>query len=363
MNRSIRLLLAGCTVLALTTVTPPADARTLLKNICRVKGQEENTIQGMGLVIGLAGTGDGASFLPTNRGLMTMLARMNNPVGEKGLLELKDAKNVALVMVTATVPAAGARQGDRLECIVSSIGSAKSLDKGVLLTTPLLGPQAGDQRVYGFAQGPLQLDDVKIKTTARISRGCRLEEEFHNEFVKEGKFTLVLNPSHADFQVANDIAELIDNQLTFAAAPDARRINSGDRRLARAIDAVNIEVTIPPAYYDDTVAYVSQVLSLPIADPQTASVVVINERAGTVVISGDVEISAVVVTQKNLVIEAGQPTSTNRFVGVDTATKPTAKLKSLVEALDALKVPVEDKIAIIKDINRAGKLHGALIIE
>ena len=72
-----------------------------------------------------------------------MLAADEQPVGEKGLLELKDAKNVALVMVTATVPAAGARQGDVLECTVSSIGSAKSLDKGVLLTTPLLGPQVG----------------------------------------------------------------------------------------------------------------------------------------------------------------------------------------------------------------------------
>jgi flagellar P-ring protein precursor FlgI len=178
----------------------------------------------------------------------------------------------------------------------------------------------------------------------------------------DGKFTLVLNESHADFQVANDIAELIDNQLSFAAA-DGRRLKSGDRRLARAIDAVNIEVMIPPEYFDDTVAWVSQVLSLTIAEPQTASRVVINERAGTVVISGDVEISAVVVTQKNLVIEAGQPTSTNRFVGVESAAKPTAKLKSLVEALDALKVPVEDKIAIIKDIERAGKLHGMLVIE
>jgi flagellar P-ring protein precursor FlgI len=221
------------------------------------------------------------------------------------------------------------------------------------LTTPLLGPQVGDQRVYGFAQGPLQLDDPKIKTTARISRGCRLEEEFHNEFVMNGKFTLVLNPSHADFQVAYEIAELINSQLSFQS----------NGRLARALDQVNIEVTIPREYYDDTVEFVSQVLSLPIAEPQTASRVVINQRAGTVVIDGNVEISAVVVTQKNLVIEAGQPTSTNRFVGLETAARPTAKLKSLVEALDALKVPVEDKIAIIKDIDRAGKLHGTLVIE
>ena len=149
----------------------------------------------------------------------------------------------------------------------------------------------------------------------------------------------MLNPNHADFQVAQDIAELIDNQFTFAAAPDARRINSGDRRLARAIDAVNIEVTIPPALLRRPRGLVSQVLSLPMRDPQTAS------RRGDQRARRhgrdqrrqwrSAPSSSLT---KNLVIEAGQPHGTNRFVGVDTATKPTAKLKSLVEALDALKV-------------------------
>jgi flagellar P-ring protein precursor FlgI len=342
------------------------DARTLLKNICRVKGQEENTIQGMGLVIGLSGTGDGANFLPTVRGLATMLSRMNNPVGEKGALELKDAKNVALVMVTATVPAAGARQGDTIECTVSSIGSAKSLEKGVLLTTPLLGPQVGDlteQRVFAFAQGPIQLEDAKIKTTGKIAHGCRLEEDFVSAFVLNGKFTLVLNRNHADFQVAQEIAELIDSQLSFLSPRASGATASAGGRLARALDSLNIEVSVPSQFTDDAVAFVSQVLSLPISEPQTASRVVINERAGTIVISGDVEISAVLVTSKGMVIEAGEPNTGNRFVAVETATKPTAKLKSLVEALDALKVAPEDKIAIIKGIERAGKLHGTLVIE
>ena len=377
-------------ILAALLIAAPADARTLLKNICRVKGQEENTIQGMGLVIGLAGTGDGANFLPTVRGLATMLERMNNPIGEKGPLELKDAKNVALVMVTATVPAAGARQGDVIECTVSSIGSSKSLEKGVLLTTPLLGPQVGnlaDQRVYGFAQGPVQLDDAKIKTTGKVSRGCRLEEDFNNPFVENGKFTLVLNRSHADFQVARDIAELIDSQLGFhfgfqrfsssadsstssdqlppraPLEPNQGRSMGDHVPLARAVDSVNIEVTIPTQFHDDPVAFVADVLSLIVTEPQTASPVVINERTGTIVFSGDIEISPVGVTHKNMVVEAGQPPSTNRFVAVETAAKPTVKLKNLVDALEALKVPPEDKIAIIKEIARAGKLHAKLVIE
>jgi flagellar P-ring protein precursor FlgI len=333
------------------------EASTLLKNICRGKGQEESTIQGMGLVIGLAGTGDSTSFQPTIRALATVLERMNNPLGEKGMLELKDAKNVALVMVTATVPAAGARQGDRIDCTVSAIGSAKSLEKGILLTTPLLGPQTNDPRVYGFAQGPLQFDDAKIKTTARIGRGCRLEEDFNHPFIKDGKFTLVLNPSHADFQVAFEVAEVINSQSQIGD------VGIREERLAHAVDAVNIEVTIPKEYHDTPVEFISTVLTVPIVEPQTPSRVVINERAGTIVIDGDVEISAVAVHVGDLYVEAGQPNNGNRFVAIETATKPTPKLKSLIEALDALQVPAEEKIAIIKGIERAGKLHGALVIE
>jgi len=105
-------------------------------------------------------------------------------------------------------------------------------------------------------------------------------------------------------------------------------------------------------------------MSLPMLEPQTGSRVVINERAGSIVISGDVEIGSVAVTHKNMVIEtAGAPPVGNRFVPVDTATKPAAKLKNLVEALNALKVSSEDIIVIIKGIERDGKLHGILIIE
>jgi flagellar P-ring protein precursor FlgI len=355
MHSTFRLLVCALVVLG---AVRQSCARTTLKNLCRLKGQEESTIQGMGLVIGLAGTGDSTNFLPTSKALASILERMNNPLGEKGMLELKDAKNVALVMVTATVPATGARQGDLLECTVSAIGSAKSLERGVLLTTPLLGPQRGDQRVYGFAQGPLAFDDPKIKTTGKVTRGCRLEEDFHNAFLKDGRFTLVLRGSHADFQVAFEIAEMINSQRSqFGSAPTSRD------RLARAIDAVNIEVTIPEHYYDDPVDFVSQVLSLPIHEPQTASGVVINERAGTIVISADVEISPVAVHVGELAIEAGQPTGGNQFVGIETSTKPTPTLKNLLQALEALKVPAAEKIAIIKEIERAGKLHGTVMIE
>src|SRR5581483_12239223 len=110
----------------------PAHAGTRLKDICRLKGQEANTIRGLGIVVGLAGTGDGGNFLPAIRSLATAMALMGNPNSKIGPQELKDAKNVALVTVTATIPAGGARQGVEIDCTVSSVGSAKSLAGGEL---------------------------------------------------------------------------------------------------------------------------------------------------------------------------------------------------------------------------------------
>src|SRR5205085_4842424 len=225
------------------------------------------------------------------------------------LAEVKNSKNAALVMVTATIPAAGARQGDQLDCKISSIGSAKSLSGGVLFMTPLQGPQRSNKRVYAIAQGPIHLDDLKIPTNGMVKNGCRLEADFFNPYVKEGKVTLVLDKNHADFQVAYDIAAMINHQLTF---------QSSEGELARAIDQVNIEIKIPQQEREDPVAFVSQIMSMPTLEPQTESRVVINERAGSIVIDGNVEIGSVVVSHKNIVIEPGGNAIANRFVQIDT---------------------------------------------
>jgi len=333
----------------------PANAKTPLKTICRVKGQEENTLQGLGLVVGLRGTGDGGSMLPTMRSLAQALQFLGSPMGKTGVAELKDAKNVALVLVTATVPAAGARQGDKIDCMVSSVGSAKSLAGGRLFTTLLMGPDPKNLRVYATAEGPITLDQPTQTTTGRVHGGCRLEEDFFNPFSQDGKITLVLDKHRADFQVASDIAEAINRSPL--------NLQSGAAALAKAINPANIEVQIPSAYADNPVDFISQVLALTVPEPQIPARVVINERAGSIVISGDVEIGPAVVTHKNVVVETGAPTGAARFVSLDPGQTEAPKLKALVETLNAVRVPTEDVIEIIKGLERDGKLHAQLIVE
>ena len=173
-------------------------------------------------------------------------------------------------------------------------------------------------------------------------------------FSKDDKIVLVLDKNHASFQVAQDTADLINDHMM---------IQSQEGYLARALNQVNIEVMIPRQYRNDPVQFISEVLSLPTFELPSESRVVINERAGSVVIDGDIEIGAAVVTHKNIVIEAGADLSVKRFVPIDSKQAPTAKLKALVESLNAVKVENKDIIEIIKGLERSGKLHGTLLIE
>lgn len=365
----MRILAAVVVVLALAG---SADARILLKSICRVKGMEDVTLQGLGLVVGLKGTGDGSDSLPTIRAMARTMELMGMPLspanekGQGGLKELKDAKNIALVMVTATIPA-GAQRGDTIDCHVSAL-SAKSLIGGRLFMTPLLGPDVKSRRVFALAQGQLELDDAaRMPVAAKVHGGARLEESFPSPDFRDGKLVLILDRDRADYQVASDIAELLNTQLL-----NVHGIS------ARAVDHAQIEVPIPQVYLNpqsenqkaDPVFFVSQVLSQSIPEPETEARVVINERTGSIVVGGDVEIGAAIVTHKSIVIETGT-TNVSRFVAIDPERRiqqqqqqpGTSRLQGLLESLNAVRVPPEDMIEIIKGLDRNGKLHARLIIE
>jgi len=339
------------TIGLLLIVSSNASGQLRVRDYCRIKGQEENTLHGLGLVVGLPGTGD-SSVAPTTRALAQMLKLMDSPVAGGAIDELAKSKNVALVFVTATVPSAGARQGDKLNCSVSAAFNAKSLQGGVLMMTPLLGPRPGSKRVYALAQGPLHLDNGQ-STVAKVFGGCRLEEDFFNSFVQDDKITLVVKKNHAGFQTASEIAELL------RTSPDFRQAGGGYvDDIARAIDQVNIEVTVPPNYRNEPAAFVTQVLDQRVFQMQGDARVVINERAGTVVIGADVEIGAVAVTHKNFSVESGSFTE----IDMENSAAPT-RLKALVDALNAVKATPQDIIDIIKGLDRNGQLFGDLIIE
>jgi flagellar P-ring protein precursor FlgI len=326
----------------------------------------------LGLVVGLKGTGDGN--VPATRALAQMMASMGQPLGQTSngaaaLDELKNAKNVALVFVTATVPAEGARQGEMLDCVVNAI-SAKSIEGGYLMMTPLLGPRPGNPRIYGYAQGAVALDTTGPPTSAKVHDGCRLEESFHNAFMKDNMITLVLDKNHASFQTAFEIEDLLNTPSSLGIG-NSRATNGNDslvgssfgaEPIAKAVDQVNIEVRIRDIYRENPVEFIAHVLDTQIVPPKHDARVVIDERNGSIVIGDNVMVGRVAVAHRNLSIETGSGATTGPFFEIDQSDSSTTRLKALVAALNSLKVSPDDIIDIIKSLERSGDLYGRLIV-
>ncbi len=192
-----------------------AESQLLLRDVCRLKGQEENTLHGLGLVVGLKGTGDDASK-PTARALARTMQLMGSQIssdakGALQLAEIEKSSNVAYVFINVTIPPQGTQRGDKLDCTISAIG-AKSLEGGTLMLSALYGPRADRPTVYAMAQGKLTVPDPRIPTTATITGGCKMEANIENDFVLGDKITLVLDKDHSSFNTAQYIEDII-NQL------------------------------------------------------------------------------------------------------------------------------------------------------
>ena len=339
----------------------PAQSGSLnLSELVRVKGQETNTLQGLGLVVGLQGTGDNDA-LPTSRALARMMQLMGGPIAVEntGLLNLRDvadARNVAMVFVTATVPAVGAQSGDALDVHVHAI-NAKSLRGGTLMLTPLLGPRADNPTVYAMSQGPIETSLDAPLTTGRIAGGAKMETSVRANYTHRGKVTLVLRNEFASFSTAQLIEDEINqfHNATLGESPSAAFTTD----VAMAVDPLHVEVSIPSIYQDRPMQFLFLLMDLSIYLPAHDNRVVIDEREGVVVIGKDVEIAPVLITHRNLRIETG--VGGFATVGGGGSDEDSAKLKSLADALAALDVPTADLIAIIKTLQTKGDLFGEVI--
>lgn len=364
-------------VIALALATNAHAVR--IADVTWISGQRSNVLTGMGLVVGLKGSGDGGKYEAAIRPLAQMLAKMGNPAV---LEELKDTKNVAIVAITARVPENGARDGEQLDVRVNSIGAAASLRGGRLYVTPLLGPthepyiaqsRGPDGRVheeampFAMAEGALTVEDPTTPTVAMIRNGARMEVNLPTEQIdRAGRVTLVIEDPSASWTMANLIAMKINGEWANDAV-------AGGAQVATAIDPKNVVVTVPPEQRGSPDGFIASIQNLELPLLPGEARVVINEKTGTMILTGDVEISPVVVSHKGLTISTVAPAPvpspaapiirTSDFVPLTTGKNRAGKLQDLLDALDQLKVPAEDKIAIVKELYKSGKLHAKLILE
>lgn len=364
-----------CLLPLLMCIALSAHAETLrVKDLGKLKGWRDNALVGTGIVTGLAGTGDS----PSNRAMRQSLANVMSQFNLTIAPEQVQSRNVAVVMVSATLPTF-AREGDTLDITVSSAGDARSLVGGTLLLTSL---KAANGRVYALGQGPLSVGGYRYDangnvvqknhpTTGSVPNGATVEVGVDAAMLDERQsVTFVL--AEPDFTTASRVAAAINGQL-----------GGG---LAKAKDASGIEIAVPASQRDELVGLFTRIENVTV-EPDRRAKVVINERTGTVVSGGDVRISKVAISHgdiriavstqntasqpynivnggpdvrtaivANTRVDVDEPSGTGFVAGANT-------VSDLVQSLAQLKTSTRDVISILRAVKAAGALHGELVVQ
>jgi flagellar P-ring protein precursor FlgI len=338
-----------------------------LKDVCELQGARGNFLKGMGIVTGLAGTGDKAA--DTIRAQEQMLRRLG--VDIEGRTDLA-SKNVALVTVTAVIPAF-AKEGTRFDVTVQSIYDSKSLEGGTLMETLLLG---NDGEVYAVAQGAISVGgfnaDVSGGSSVRnnhvtagaIPMGAFVEREIPATITDGERIFYLLN--RPDFGTARNIVMEIDKEF--------------GRGTASALNPGSISITIPEEKQANLVTFISEVENISVETDVRAQIV-LNERTGTIVVGGDIEIRPCFVAHGSLTIEVvaidtvSQPAPLSEGETVEGKEEsifieePDAFLRpvgggtsatDVVNGLNKLKVSPRDMISIFQLLRRIGALDAEI---
>jgi flagellar P-ring protein precursor FlgI len=363
----------ACAIVPSLLIARPETTGQLarIKDVATIEGIRDNQLVGYGLVVGLRGTGDSSQTVFPAQTLISALERMGITVPQTGSNSASNmqVKNMAAVFVVATLPPFS-RPGYKVDITVSSAGDARSLEGGILLMTPLYGP---DGQIYAQAQGALVLGgymasvggnsrQMNHPTTGRIPGGALVERPVPFDLKQMHTVSVVLND--ADFHTAERMAAAIDRAL-------------GAKR-AHAIDSRRVEVA--PGSEEDMASLLDRVEAVEVEVYPRARVVV-NERTGTVVIGGTVRLQPVSILHGGLSVnvisetKVSQPnpgsagtTQVVKQTSVQAEDKPVnridlkegATVEDLVQELQRTGAGARDVISILQAMKEAGALEADL---
>ena len=353
-------------VLMIIFTAVSAQAAVKIRDLAQVEGIRDNQLYGLGVVVGLNGSGDKNNTEFTVQNLVNMLDRLDVAVSKDDV----KVKNVATVMVTAKLPPF-ANAGNKIDVTVSSIGDAKSLEGGTLLLTPL---KASNGMTYAVAQGPLSVGGMNVAaagagvvknhpTVGMIPNGAIIEREV--------EYSLALDHFNLNFKTVG-ISDIVQAKSAINGFMGVD--------VAEIISPTTIKVNVPGEFRNNFYDFMGSLLNIEI-QPETFARVIVDERTGTIVMGSDVRISTVAVAHGNLTItisnqvEVSQPApfSMGQTIAAQTTQVNVAEdqsklmivpegvtISDLVKALNAIGVTPRDLISILQAIKSAGALHADL---
>ena len=371
----MKQVISGIIAFLLLTCATTVNA-TRIKDITSLAGVRSNQLVGYGVVVGLAGTGDGNTGI-TLQSIQSLVSRF----GVTSDLQGFNGDNAAAVVITADLPAF-MKPGQEIDVTVSTVGGASSLKGGTLLMAPLLG---ADGETYAIAQGNVVVGGlgvegadgssltVNIPTVGRIPRGASVERLVPNEFLKTD--FVILNLHNGDFSTANNIAQTVNEVF-------------GDGT-ALPIDKNSIRVRAPEEP-EQKVSFVSILENIEVEKALPPAKIIVNSRTGTLVISGNVVVTPAAVAhgslsvkvQEDPTVQAGNAIAVGAGAQANAgaqqvpntdiqAEEKTAKafvfdsgvsLSDLVDSINAVGATPSDLVAILEALREAGALNAEIIV-
>lgn len=359
------------TLIALVLMAISAGATSVrVKDVAVVSGARDNQLSGIGLVVGLAGDGDKNPVFT-----IQSIANMLQNYGINVPAATVQSKNVAIVMVTADIPAF-IKPGTRLDINVASFGDARSLQGGVLLQCPLKGADGG---VYAVAQGPLSIGGFiggvsgaggattqkNHPTVGQIVGGALVEREIPTTILQGNSMDFHLR--QPDFTTAVRMASAINEVFTNSSL---------------ALDSTTVRVQLPPGVEQIPIDFLSRVEAVRFI-PDTPARIIINERTGTIVANARIQVSRCAISHGNLTINISSALNVsqpNAFGDGGTAVTPQTRteviegtgrlipiqqsptVEEVAQSLNMLGVTPRDMVSIFQAMKQAGALHAEIIL-
>ncbi|MGL2905467.1 flagellar basal body P-ring protein FlgI [Helicobacter pylori] len=318
-------------------------------DIASVVGVRDNQLIGYGLVIGLNGTGDKSGSKFTMQSISNMLESVNVKISADDI----KSKNVAAVMITASLPPF-ARQGDKIDIHISSIGDAKSIQGGTLVMTPL---NAVDGNIYALAQGVITSGNSSNLLSANIINGATIEREVSYDLFHKNAMVLSLkNPNFKNaIQVQNTLNKVFGNKV------------------AIALDPKTIQITRPERF--SMVEFLALVQEIPI-NYSAKNKIIVDEKSGTIVSGVDIMVHPIVVTSQDITLKiTKEPLNDSKNtqdldnnMSLDTAHNTLSSngksitIAGVVKALQKIGVSAKGMVSILQALKKSGAISAEMEI-
>jgi flagellar P-ring protein precursor FlgI len=348
---------------------PAAAQPVRLKDVARVQGVTTNQLVGYGIVSGLNQTGDTASAAFTSKTIQNILQTFGLTTTSTDVR----TRDVAAVIITASL-SPFAHSGDTADVTVSAIGDATSLQGGTLVMTEL---RAANNLVYATAQGPVSVGGFSATTNSYAGPNSITQNHVTAGRIPQGAVIardMITNIQHD--QAGFSYVLTSPDYRTAARLASALNVRFGGGT-ARALDAETIRVNLPARYAGDPVDFLADAGDVSLQADEVAKVIV-NERTGTVVMSGDITLApcaiahgnlSITIATSNVVVPASPFTTSQPPVQSNTRITATegnkklvyisgaATLAQVVRALNTIGVSPRDLIAIVQALRESGSLQ------